>query len=481
MVDSLQVKIAQGALRGVAATPEVRGFFGIPYAAAPIGPLRWQPPQPAPGWPGIRAADGYGCDPVQPVGKRVSRAPGRAEDCLYLNVWAPQEQRAGGWPVLVWSCGGAFTTGGGAFVEEDPARLAARGAIVVSFNIRLGLFGFLAHPELSAESPHGSSGNYGLLDQAAAFAWVRENIAAFGGDAANITFFGESAGATAGMLLLASPIVSKPYDRAILQSPGSFGPLLSREEAERHGGTLGGSLAELRGLSTEALLDRAKALPPAAPGLWLARPLRPIVDGWLLVDGHPFTNGGFDAVPAIIGTNEDEGRFFAPRMGIDTIEDYHRFVRSIFGDNADQALARYPVSDQGDVPAMFSALFGDRAFSYPIDQLIRTYAAKQPETYRYMYGYRHGGADRPPTHAEETGVLMDNVPRLRPEDAEMADMMARQWIAFAERGSPNGPGLPPWPRYDLAARRHLTLDIPPSIGSDWRADEVAFIAAKAVD
>jgi para-nitrobenzyl esterase len=470
------VTTAQGQMRGASAVPDVWGFFGIPYAAPPVGPLRWRPPEPPSGWSGVHDAIAFGPDPIQPPGLRTTRAPGMSEDCLYLNVWSPKERREGGWPVLVWSCGGAFTTGGGAYVEEDPARLAAKGAVVVSFNIRLNLLGFFAHPALTAESPHASCGNYGLLDQAAALRWVRENIATFNGDAGRITFFGESAGATCGLLLLSSPVVTRPYDRAILQSPGSFSALLPREEAERHGCGLGGTVEDLRAIPADELLAKARALlPPVRPNLWLARPLRPIADGWLIPSADPFGDGAFTPVPLIIGTNEDEGRFFGPRMGIRTAQDYRAFVDEIFGARSDEALARYPITGDEDVPQRFFELFGDRSFNYPIEDLARAWARKGADVYRYVYAYRHGGLGPPPTHSEEIGVIMDNLPHATPQDAEMADLMAMYWLAFAATGSPSGAGLPQWPRHDERGGRYLKLDAPPSISLHWRGDQVDFL------
>jgi para-nitrobenzyl esterase len=469
-----------GRLSGTSAASDVWGFFGIPYAAPPIGALRWRPPQAPVAWAGVRDAATFGADPVQLPGIRVSRALSMSDDCLYLNVWAPKEKREGGWPVLIWSCGGAFTTGSGAFAEEDPVKLAAKGAVVVSFNIRLNIFGFFAHPGLSAESPHGSSGNYGLHDQAAAFAWVRENIETFNGDSSRITFFGQSAGATVGALLLGSPIVDRPYDRVILQSPGSFSALLPLREAERHGAALGSDLEALRAIPASELLEKIRALPAVRPSLWLARPLRPIVDGWLITADDPLS-GNFQAVPAIIGTNEDEGRFFAPRMGVKTVEDYHAFIGGIFGEQAEAALARYPVSDESEVAEMFSAVFGDRAFNYPIDRLARAFARTGADVYRYVYSYRHGNSECAPTHSDETGVLMDVLPHHSPEDAAMAEMMARYWIAFAETGNPNGSGRAEWPKYDEAGDQYLKLDIPPSTGAAWRSDEIGFVAGHKAD
>jgi para-nitrobenzyl esterase len=475
------VTTGQGPVQGVSVTAKVSGYFGIPYAAPPVGRLRWRPPVEPESWTDKRDGSKFGPDPVQPKGIRVSRAPGMSEDCLYVNIWTPKDRRQGGWPVMVWACGGAFTTGSGAFVEEDPAQLAARGAVVVSFNVRLGLFGFLAHPGLSAESAQGSSGNYGLLDQAAALRWVRENVYAFNGDSDRITFFGQSAGATLGMLLLSSPIVRQPYDRAIFQSPGSFSKLLGQDVAERHGEALGDDLDALRSLSTAELLEHARNLPAAKPSLWLARPLRPIVDGWLITSDEPMTPGNFAAVPAIIGTNEDEGGFFGPRMGIKTIEDYVKFVQGIFGRNTAQALKYYPVETEGDVPWMFSAVYADRGFNFPIAKLVRAFAQSDAAVFRYVYSYRPNGRDVAPTHADEASVLTGTRPDMSDRDAEMSELMARYWISFAENGRPAGQALPAWPQYSEAKKDYLKLDIPPATHSAWREDLTAFVEEAHAD
>jgi para-nitrobenzyl esterase len=469
-----------GQLRGASVAAEVDGFFGLPYATPPIGSLRWCPPTEPAAWSGVRDATQFGADPVQPQGLRVSRAAAQSEDCLYLNVWTPKRKREGGWPVLVWLCGGAFTTGSGAFVEEDPVRLAARGAIVVSVNVRLNVFGFLAHPALTAETPRGASGNYGLMDLAMALRWTRENIAGFGGDPTRITFFGESAGATMGLLLLASPEVDRPYDRAIFQSPGSFGALLALDEAEQHGLGMGEDLAELRDCPTSEIVARASCLPAVSPSLWLARPLRPIVDGWMIRTDDPTGGGAFRPVPSIIGTNVDEGRFFEKRMGIATPDDLHHFAGRVFGDRADAVLDRYRIDHGDNVPALVSAIYGDRGFNFPIDRLVRRFAESGVKTYRYVYDYRHGSLSGPPTHGEEIGVLMDLLPHTVPGDAEMADTMGQLWLSFAERGVPATTDMH-WPNYEETRKAHLRLDWPPVAGSNWRAKQISSVETSLID
>jgi para-nitrobenzyl esterase len=450
-------------------------YLGIPYAAPPVGDLRWRPPADAQAWSGVHDARRFGPDPVQPAGLRTSRAPAQAEDCLYLNIWTPKERLTGGWPVMVWLCGGGFTTGSGAFAEEDPANLAARGAVVVTVNIRLNVFGFLAHRGLTDESPHGASGNYGLLDLALALRWVRANIDEFGGDSARITFFGESAGATVGLLQMVSPTSHPPYDRAILQSPGSFDSLLPLEQAEQHGAELGKSVEDLRRLSTAEIVLRTMRLAPVSPKLWLARPLRPIVDGWFIKEADPIGGPNLQAVPTIVGTNEDEGAFFVRRTGVETLEDLERMIGEVFGPAAGAGFERYGTHIPSQVPDKVAELYGDRGINFPVARLADRLAAAGAPVYRYVYRYRHGATGRPPTHGDENAVLMDLLPHERPEDADMAAMMARLWLSFATTGRPSDSALPAWPPHERTAAHFLRLDAPSTPGRDWRAEQMAFV------
>ena len=232
------VRIASGEISGTGT--DVRVYRGIPYAAPPIGPLRWQPPQPIAAWSGTHDGSRFGYDPIQlDEPPRDSLAPGTSEDCLTLNVWAPASVPAGGAPVLVWFDGGGFVAGTGAKARTDGERFARLGTVLVTVNYRVGVFGFLAHPALTAESPQRASGNYGFLDAIAALQWVRDNIAAFGGDPTRVTAFGESAGGAVAALLLISPLARGLVDRVILQSPGSFRPLCPLADAENAGRAAG--------------------------------------------------------------------------------------------------------------------------------------------------------------------------------------------------------------------------------------------------
>lgn len=470
------VSTGAGTLRGIRLSGDVVGFRGIPYAGVPVGPLRWRPPAPAEPWSGVRDAGSFGADAVQVAGVRTSRAPGMSEDCLFLNVWVPEERRAGGWPVIVWSGGGAFNTGGGAFAVEDLTRLAGRGAVVVSFNYRLGIFGFLAHSALTAESPTGSSGNYGLMDHVAALRWVRDNIAAFGGDNRRITYMAESSGAAAGLLMLSAPREPKLFDRAVFLSPGSISPLLPLAEAERSAAALDGTAEELRAIPAEDLLAKAKLLAAPPSNLSVARPLRPIVDGWLITTDQAYATDAFDPVPIIIGTNEDEGRFFTRRMAVSSRDDYSRYLATTFGARAAEAAELYPATSDGDVAISFASAYGDVSINHPVDRLAHAFARRQPRTFRFVYTYRHGDTAEPPTHSEEAETFLDNRPHVRPADAQMAEAIGRYLVAFAEEGDPVTAGLPEWPRFEKEAEAYARLDLPFSTGTRWRARQMAFLS-----
>ncbi|MDB5897135.1 MAG: hypothetical protein JWP41_737, partial [Ramlibacter sp.] len=274
------VQLPQGALRG-RRSGAGGVFLGVPFAAPPTGELRWRPPHPAASWTGVRDALAFSPDFPQPPGFPV-RGPSQSEDALHLNIWTPQCEPGARLPVMVWVFGGGFSAGSGSDATTDGERLAAEGVVVVSINYRVGLFGFLAHPALSQESGHGVSGNYGLLDQMAAFAWIREHIAAFGGDPARITAFGVSAGSASLSLLLTALAARGLFDQAILQSPGAGRPLANLPEAEQAGRALGDDLQALRALSADEILARTGLLAPKVRGLTSPRILRPIRDGRLL-------------------------------------------------------------------------------------------------------------------------------------------------------------------------------------------------------
>jgi para-nitrobenzyl esterase len=454
----------------------VRAYRGIPFAAPPVGALRWKPPQPPAPWTGVHDGAVFGDDPMQIVeARRATRAARVSEDCLTLNIWAPAAVPGGGAPVLVWFDGGGFTAGTGARASTDGERLAARGAVVVTVNYRVGVFGYLAHPLLTAESPHGSSGNYGLLDQLAALRWIREEIAAFGGDPERVTAFGESAGGASVALLLLSPLARGLVDRVIMQSPGSFRPLCSLADAERAGAIVGNDLAAMRAMPADELLALNAKINPAVRGLTIPRPLRPIIDGWVVDRDEPeaFLSGAFDALPAIVGSNADEGGYFAPGIAVASVDALRAYVDANFPGAAGEAWALYGVEHDADVPQAVADLFGDAQFSYGARMLARAIAARQPQTFRYVFTHAGAQTQPRPVHTDEIPYVF-GTGSFGPHDREVSDAMAAAWINFAASGDPNGPGVPAWAPYDPARDNAIAFGAGMSEQTGWRARFLTF-------
>jgi para-nitrobenzyl esterase len=494
------LRIEGGAIADVAADASgVRVFKGIPYAAPPVGALRWRKPAPVEPWEGVRQADEWGPRAMQgdrlgnidPLNSRMS------EDCLYLNVWTPAGSERDRLPVMVWIHGGSNSVGAGSEPTYDGGMLARRGVVVVTINYRLDVFGFLAHPELTSESGEAASGNYALLDQIAALRWVRENIAAFGGDPERVTVFGESAGAMDISLLMASPLARGLFARAIGQSGGAlkpvplFGPRplrIGEEDGRKFVEALGaGSIAELRAQPAKEILD-ASLKSPAFYGFG-------VVDGYVVPE-HPariYTQGRQHAVPLLVGWNADEGSYFTARMtawGPDQPSHADR-VRAWFKDDADTALALYPAGrTPADDPAAFAPLFGDEIIGYGAWAWAeRDAATGGAPCYRYRFNRRPPGAPElsicPLTapgvyHAAELYYVWNNL-HVRDwpweaDDRRLAEIMASYWVNFARTGDPNGEGLPEWPTYQSGGGG-LVMQLGRKIGAaqEQRRDRYEFL------
>jgi para-nitrobenzyl esterase len=461
------VATRNGTIMGVSLPDGMVAFRGIPYAAPPIGMLRWKPPSPATPWVGIRQAIEFGpacLQPKSPPGNLYADDPSAmSEDCLYLNIWKPEQAKSV--PVMVWIHGGAFSTGNPASGLYDGAELARRGVIVVSVNYRLGILGFLAHPELSQESALHVSGNYGLLDQLEALRWVKSNIAAFGGDAANVTIFGESAGALSVMDLLASPPARGLFSKAIVQS----GYMVSN--AELHTSRYGLPSAEVTGVATATALGAknikdlrdqdASALMEASAKKGFV-PL-PTVDGWFLprqlVD--VFDRGEQARVPILVGFNAGETRSL--RMLLPPIPpsaaEYERKVKEIFGDLSDDFLKLYPSNDleQSVLAASRDGLYGWTSQRLVLEQA----AIGQPS---YLYLFAHAYPSEIPLavqafHASELPFVFGHVgpnaslppnwpkPPDTPEEKALSNAMMDYWTTFARSGTPTSKGAPPWNKF----------------------------------
>lgn len=481
-----------GTLEGTQADG-VRAFKGIPFARPPVGDLRWRPPVPAARWDGVRKAKTFGKACLQPPANPASVYYGGAlatsEDCLTLNVWTPAG--ASKMPVMVWIHGGALSGGSSAEPLYDGSKLAQQGVVVVSINYRLGLMGYLAHPALSADSPDGLSGNYGLLDQIAALRWVRDNIAAFGGDPEQVTIAGESAGALSVLALLASPRARGLFHRAISQSgymPSYRAlnrPALGLASAE----DAGAALTKAAGVSDKGL----RSADPVAlfqAGLATGWTPEPVIDGAILPQqlAVTFGRGEQAKVPVLAGFNEGEIRsllFLAPKTPA-TQAGYQADVRARFGDKAGAFLAVYPGADprEDGMNAMRDGLYG-----WAAQYVARAQAAAgQPA---YLYYFRHSTPAQHKRglaafHASEIPYVFGHVgpgaplgpnwPR-PPETAEeraLADAMLGYWAAFVRTGQPSAPGAAAWPRYTSGDPAYLEIADAPRAKTDLQPGAFAW-------
>jgi para-nitrobenzyl esterase len=474
------VRIDAGEVRGtVGLDPAIRVFKGIPFAAPPVGELRWRAPQPVKSWTGVREATHFGPRAMQgPIySDMIFRDNGPAEDCLYLNVWTPAKSANERLPVMVWIYGGGFQAGSASEPRQDGENLAKKGVVVVSLTYRLGVFGFLAHPELTKESGHAASGNYGLMDQIAALQWVQRNIAAFGGDPGNVTIFGESAGSMSVSALMTSSLARGLFHKAIGQSgalfqtrdgsgnrDGSFsdGERLGTKFAAAAGAR---SLAELRALPAEAILKTALGDPAFKMG--------PVFDGYVLPKDPEaaWSAGQQNQVPLLAGWNADENRVYAT-FGDKrpTAKGFVAETRARYGERADAILKLYPANT--DEQAVRSA--GDLACDQFIVYGTWKWIELQRETsgspvFRYSFdravpvapgtvinGEPASSADMGARHAADIPYVfgaLASVPDVSWEaaDGKLADAMATYWTNFAKTGNPNGAGLPDWPRYEREA------------------------------
>jgi para-nitrobenzyl esterase len=462
------VTIATGRIEGVAVPtlPIGGAFLGIPYAAQPVGDFRWRPPQPASAWTGVLHAKAFSpACPQAPSGwlpEMLGETQMRTDEaCLFLNVWTPHLRPNAHLPVLVWIHGGGNVEGS---AEWPPLgeTFAARGIVVVSINYRLGIFGFYATPQLSAESPDHRSGNYGQLDQLAALAWVQKNIAHFGGDPHRVTVAGQSSGALDICNLIASPLATHLFQRAILESgvcvDSVFPTSQEIEAANAHfGDHLGptnaaASLTQLRALPAQQLLNAAAHDDNLD--------LEPAVDGRFLLEqpALTFASGRQLPLPILTGSTENEVSIFAsPIVGgtshrPQTLAAYHQFLDKKFGPLAPKVFAAYPATTDAEVPRVFTTMFSDFDFGYSARLLATETARIHQPAYLYHFTYVGQGpfAALGAFHAEELMFLSqhDWSSWVRtPDDAHVSAALLGYWVRFIQTGNPNRPGLPAWPAY----------------------------------
>ena len=461
VADPLKVKIEQGQIHGKLVNEnKVRAFLGIPYAAPPVADLRWKAPQPAAKWKGVRDATSFGahCAQNHVFDDMIFQDSGPSEDCLYLNVYAPADASSkSGLPVMFWIHGGGYSGGGGNEPRHNGDFLPTKGVVLVTINYRLGVFGFLATPDLTKEAG-GAAGNYGLLDMVAALRWVKDNIAKFGGDPGNVTIFGESAGSFAVSTLMAAQPARGLFQKAIGESGGALdvgakGPeaQAEREKQEQEwveslGAT---SVAALRAMPTDEIL--AAAAKKDAPKFPV------VVDGRLLTESvaDTYAAGKQAHVPQLAGWNRDE--FFFPSLGM-TADKWKAFAATKFGDHASEFLTVYP--GDNDEQAVRSAI------DYNSDTFIAfstwKWVQAQVKTgdapvYRYHFELASTPSKFHPGsyafHSDDIEYVfgtLDTRPGAvwRPEDRKLSEEMTDYWTNFAKTGDPNGAGLPEWPRFD---------------------------------
>ncbi len=465
------IKTADGILEGVVSPDgKVRTCKGIPYAAPPVGPLRWKPPQPVQPWAGVRKAIEYPPRAMQGriYSDMIFHDSGPSEDCLYLNMWMPEANRPEGkLPVMVWIHGGGFVAGASSEPRQDAGNLCKMGVMVVSLNYRLGVFGFLALPELSKESEHNTSGDYGLLDQVAALKWIKANIATFGGDPDNVTIFGESAGSLSVSALMASPLSRGLFRRAIGESGAFFGKnihLVSLDSAEKAGikfvksafGTT--SLEKLRALPAQEVLDAALKLPHEY--------FSQDVDGYFLPESCDsiYAAGDQSHVALLAGWNKDEGNYRSFFNGdMPTLENYAKHTDSLFDDNASTFLKLYPAATDAEAKRSASDYEGDKFIAYSTWKWLELQLETgQSPVYRYEFDQTlplpadaEPGTEASAPHASEIEyvfrVLSSKDLPWRQSDHDGSELMASYWTNFAKTGDPNGIGLSNWPRYESAS------------------------------
>lgn len=459
-----EIEVEGGHISGVSTTDgAVRAFKGIPFAQPPVGDLRWKAPQPVQPWQGVKACTAFGASPVQPAPVPfavytqeylIPDSP-RAEDCLTLNVWTPARSATDKLPVFVWIYGGGFGSGGSAVPIYDGEALARKGIIVVSVNYRVGIFGFFAHPWLTAESPSGASGNYGLLDQIAALGWIQRNIAAFGGDPARVTIGGQSAGSMSVHALVASPMGKGLFHGAIGQSGGSrtMAPL-TLAEAEARGREFTekmgiNSLEALRALPADTLLARGSGLGVIIDGAVLPRPVPEIM-----------ASGTHNDVPMMLGWNSDEGFVWE---SFDA-EGWKAKLASDYGTHGPALLAAYPAPDDATALASQQLFSTHLLFGLPIFNWAQLQAnhGKQP-VFLYQFAHTPPGPEElrkaGAHHTAEVPYVFSTLRYLnrpwQPEDHALADEISDRWVQFVKTGKPHSDGSLPWEAFDPAGPKAM--------------------------
>ncbi|ATL49930.1 carboxylesterase [Chitinophaga caeni] len=515
-LDRHQAKIENGTIEGTyLAESGIHAFKGIPYAQPPVGNLRWQAPQPAQNWTGVKQTIKFGPKAMQkPIfGDMGFRSYGMSEDCLYLNVWTPAKTSEEKLPVLVYFYGGGLMAGDGSEPRYDGEQMAKEGIVSVTVNYRLGVFGFFAHPGLTKESPHHSSSNYGYLDQQAALQWVHDNIAAFGGDPKKVTIAGESAGSISVSVQMASPLSKDLIAGAIGESGAAINPTLAPiplEKAEQNGLAFAtkigaNSLAELRAIPAEKLLDLA--FKPGTPQMSAT------IDGYLLPKSlvEIYTAGEQADVPLLAGWNSAEIPYFA-LLGnkTPTPENYKNIIEAIYKVQAPEVLKLYPGNSELEVMHSASDLASDRFIVYSTWKWADMHSQHGQPVYRYLFSRVRPGmtaemgnakpglaggvikdgqgkaAPKPKyegaSHASEIEYALGNLPLNKvyawtDDDYKVSKTMFTYFANFIKTGNPNGEGLPKWQPITKESQRdpYMNIDVHSRLEFDTHKNRYYFL------
>ncbi len=469
------VRTQAGLVQGISADG-LTTYLGIPFAAPPVGDLRWRAPKPPAPWSGVKVTDKFapGCmqTPIVAPALNIDAVP-VSEDCLYLDIWTPAKSASDQLPVMVWIYGGAFTAGATSMSLYNGANLAKKGVVLVSLAYRVGYFGFLASKELSAEQG-GHSGNYGLMDQIAGLHWVKRNIAAFGGDPLRVTIFGESAGGISVSMLSASPLAKGLFTGAISESGGNFAPerkdneggenMVSLATAEKNGAAFlaklgASSIADARKMPAESIL---KVRGAGLGSNW------PNFDGYVLLGDQYelYEKGRYNDTPILVGTNADEGAIFVQKA---TSAAFLASIHAGYGEYADRIFSVYPGNTDAEALRSTRDMFRDTVFAWS----TWTWARLQSKTGKnkvFVYYFTHRPQypdqamfnDFGASHGAEMAYVFENFGRTTPTDADstLANQVSSYWVNFAKRGDPNGPGLPQWPVFKDPDQQVMDLDDP---------------------
>jgi para-nitrobenzyl esterase len=471
VIDSPQVKTANGIVQGYVMASGIHSFKGIPYAQPPVGDLRWKEPQAPKNWKGILHTDHFGPQAMQEYifNDMMFRSNGKSENCLYLNIWEPANAKPGSaLPVLVYFYGGGFRAGDGSEYRYDGESLAKRGIIAITINYRLGIFGFMAHPELTAESPHHSSGNYGLMDQHAALVWVQKNIAAFGGDPNRVTIAGESAGSESVASQVTSPLSKGLFAGAIAESGSDLGESLPRplavgelagvEFAAKVGAT---SLADLRKIPADTLLKLSGSFH-----------FPEVIDGYFIPESPQaiFEAGKEMQVPLLAGWNSAEVDYHSViNKDSATTDNYKKALTRLYGDKAADVLNVYPANTDADVKQAATDLAADRFIVYATWKFIDMQSKTNSKpVYSYIFSrVRQNKVGKSiemgAAHSSEIEYALGNlatnpVYNWSADDYKVSNEMESYFANFIKTGNPNGPGLPEWMNFKTSGQR-LIIDV----------------------